>query len=73
MSVLKKTIAAAAALAFVSAPLAASAAPARAEAPVSASKANDGRGKFILPLAALIAVALGIAAASGGSKKPKSP
>lgn len=81
MSVLKKTLVAAAALAFVSAPVAASAAPAkkltvssaRVAAPVQSAKANDGRGGFALPALALVAVILGIIAASSGNGNPSSP
>jgi hypothetical protein len=80
MSVLKKTLAAAAALAFVSAPMAASAAPAkkltlssaRVAAPVSAEKSNKAFSPALAGLA-LLAVIGGIVAASSGNSKPSSP
>lgn len=81
MSVLKKTLVAAAALAFVSAPMAASAAPAkkltvssaRVAAPVSASKSSKGVPGAVAGGVALLAVIGGIVAATGGNNKPSSP
>jgi hypothetical protein len=82
MSVLKKTLVAAAALAFVSAPVAASAASAkkltvssaRVAAPVKSAKSGEAMGSsLVLPLLGLVAVVLGVVAASSGNGSPSSP
>jgi hypothetical protein len=79
MSVLKKTLVAAAALAFVSAPVAASAkkltvSSARVAAPVKSAKSGEAMGSsLVLPLLGLVAVVLGVVAASSGNGSPSSP
>ena len=83
MSVLKNSLSAAAALAFVCAPIAASAAPAakptgkvtRVAAPVKGKKSNammGGPGAIVVVLG-LGALAVGIGAASSGGSSPNSP
>lgn len=80
MSVLKKTLVAAAALAFVSAPMAASAAPAkkltvssaRVAAPVAGVRSNKGVSPVVAGLA-LLAVIGGVVAISDGKGRPSSP
>ena len=78
MSVLKKTLVAAAALAFVSAPMAAPAkkltlSSARVAAPVSASKSNKGMPGGVVAGLALLAVIGGVVAANNGNGSPSSP
>ncbi len=79
MSVLKKTLVAAAALAFVSAPVAASAAPAkkltvsaaRVAAPVSAEKSNKAFSATMLAaLAIAAALTVAVVANNGNSTSP---
>lgn len=79
MSFKKASVAAALAVSMASTPVLAqtSAAPlsvaARSDASVS-GQASDLRGGFIIPLVAIIAVILGIlAATSGGGDRPHSP
>jgi hypothetical protein len=77
MSLKKASVAAAIAVSMVSAPvLAQSAAPlsvaARSGAAVS-GEASDLRGGFIIPLVAIVAIILGVLAATGGSDRPSSP
>jgi len=81
MSLKKASVAAALAVSMVSTPVLAqtaqaSAAPlsvaARSGADIS-SEASDLRGGFIIPLVAVVAIILGILAATGGSDRPHSP
>lgn len=80
MKLLKNTLAVAAAVAMVGGPVAASAAPsaqklsvARVGAPSKGAKSNLGGSPTIIAILAAAAVIGGIAVASGGSNKPKSP
>ncbi|HTU12688.1 MAG TPA: hypothetical protein VMG08_17495 [Allosphingosinicella sp.] len=80
MSLKKASVAAALAVSMASTPVlaqtATSAAPlsvaARSGADMS-GEASDLRGGFIIPLVAIIAVILGVLAATGGSDRPHSP
>jgi hypothetical protein len=77
MSLKKASVAAALALSMASTPvLAQSAAPLSVAASTSATTedANDLRGGFIIPLVAVVAIILGVLAATGGgSDRPHSP
>ncbi len=78
MTVLKNLLAGAAALTLVGAPVIASAATPASKLSVSQSaragsavrKNNQLAGGFLVPLLAAIAIGVGIAIASGGSKSP---
>ena len=78
MSLKKASVAAALAVSMASTPVLAqtSAAPlsvaARSGAAVS-GEASDLRGGFIIPLVAIVAIILGVLAATGGSDRPHSP
>jgi hypothetical protein len=78
MSLKKASVAAALAVSMASTPVLAqtSAAPlsvaARSGAQVS-GEASDLRGGFIIPLVAIVAIILGVLAATSGSDRPHSP
>ena len=78
MSLKKASVAAALAVSMASTPVLAqtSAAPlsvaARSGAQVS-GEASDLRGGFIIPLVAIVAIILGVLAATNGSDRPHSP
>jgi len=80
MSFKKASVAAALAVSMASTPVMAQTAQASA-APLSVAassgavsgEASELRGGFIIPLVAIIAVILGILAATGGSDRPHSP
>ena len=78
MSLKKASVAAALAVSMASTPVLAqtSAAPlsiaARSGADMS-DEASDLRGGFIIPLIAIVAIILGVLAATGGSDRPSSP
>lgn len=81
MSLKKASVAAALAVSMVSTPVLAQTAQASA-APLSVAarsgadisgEASDLRGGFIIPLVAVVAIILGILAATGGSDRPHSP
>lgn len=78
MSFKKASVAAALAVSMASTPVLAqtSAAPlsvaARSGAATS-DEASDLRGGFIIPLVAIVAIILGVLAATGGSDRPHSP
>ncbi len=81
MSLKKASVAAAIAVSMVSTPVLAQTAQASA-APLSVAarsgadisgEASDLRGGFIIPLVAVVAIILGILAATGGSDRPHSP
>jgi hypothetical protein len=78
MSLKKASVAAAIAVSMASTPVLAqtSAAPlsvaARSDAAVS-GEASDLRGGFIIPLIAIVAIILGVLAATGGGDRPSSP
>ena len=78
MSLKKVSVAAALAVSMASTPVLAqtSAAPlsvaARSGAQVS-GEASDLRGGFIIPLVAIVAIILGVLAATNGSDRPHSP
>ena len=80
MSLKKASVAAALAVSMASTPVMAQTAQASA-APLSVAassgavsgEASELRGGFIIPLVAIIAVILGILAATGGSDRPHSP
>jgi hypothetical protein len=44
-----------------------------ARSPTATKKASELRGGFIIPLVAVVAIILGILAATGGSERPHSP
>jgi len=79
MSFKKASVAAALAVSMASTPVLAQSAPSAAPLSVARSSAatgqtNDLRGGFIIPLIAIVAVILGIlAATNGGGSKPHSP
>ncbi len=76
MSFKKASVAAALAVSMVSAPvLAQSAAPlsVAARSGAATSESNELRGGFIIPLVAVVAIILGILAATGGNERPSSP
>lgn len=81
MSLKKASVAAALAVSMVSTPVLAQTAQASA-APLSVAarsgadisgEASDMRGGFIIPLVAIVAIILGVLAATGGSDRPSSP
>ena len=81
MSLKKASVAAVLAVSMVSTPVLAQSAQASA-APLSVAARSGGgvsgetsdlRGGFIIPLVAIIAIILGILAATGGSDRPHSP
>ena len=81
MSLKKASVAAALAVSMVSTPVLAQTAQASA-APLSVAarsgadisgEASDLRGGFIIPLVAVVAIILGILAATGGGDRPHSP
>ena len=81
MSLKKASVAAALAVSMVSTPVLAQTAQASA-APLSVAarsgadisgEASDLRGGFIIPLIAVVAIILGILAATGGGDRPHSP
>ena len=81
MSLKKASVAAALAVSMASTPVLAQSAQASA-APLSVAarsgvdmsgEASDLRGGFIIPLVAVVAIILGILAATGGSDRPHSP
>ena len=76
MSFKKASVAAALAVSMVSTPvLAQSAAPlsVAARSGAATSEANELRGGFIIPLIAIVAIILGILAATGGGDRPSQP
>jgi len=80
MSFKKASVAAALAVSMVSAPVLAQSAPSAAPLSLAArsgattTNSSDMRGGFIIPLAALIAIILGILAITGGGNdRPHSP
>jgi Na+/phosphate symporter len=78
MSLKKASVAAALAVSMASTPVLAqtSAAPLSVAAQSSTSvsgQTSDLRGGFIIPLVAIVAIILGILAATGGSDRPHSP
>jgi len=77
MSLKKASVAAALAVSMASTPViaqtsAASLSVARSGATVS-GQASDLRGGFIIPVIAVVAIILGILAATGGGDRPHSP
>jgi hypothetical protein len=81
MSLKKASVAAALAVSMASTPVLAQSAQASA-APLSVAARSGGgvsgetsdlRGGFIIPLVAIVAIILGILAATGGSDRPHSP
>jgi hypothetical protein len=81
MSLKKASVAAALAVSMASTPVLAQTAQASA-APLSVAarsgadisgEASDMRGGFIIPLVAVVAIILGILAATGGGDRPSSP
>ncbi|HYD12474.1 MAG TPA: hypothetical protein VEC11_06475 [Allosphingosinicella sp.] len=81
MSLKKASVAAALAVSMASTPVLAQTAQASA-APLSVAarsgadisgEASELRGGFIIPLVAVVAIILGILAATGGSDRPHSP
>lgn len=77
MSLKKASVAAAIAVSMVSTPVLAqtSAAPlslAAQSSPLS-GESSELRGGFIIPLVAIVAIILGVLAATGGSDRPHSP
>lgn len=81
MSLKKASVAAALAVSMASTPVLAQSAQASA-APLSVAarsgagisgEASELRGGFIIPLVAVVAIILGILAATGGSDRPHSP
>ena len=81
MSFKKASVAAALAVSMASTPVLAQSAQASAASLSVAARsgadmseeASDLRGGFIIPLVAIIAVILGVLAATGGSDRPHSP
>ena len=76
MSLKKASVAAALAVSMVSAPvLAQSAAPlsVAARSGAATSELSELRGGFIIPLIAVVAIILGVLAATGGSDRPSAP
>ena len=76
MSLKKASVAAALAVSMASAPvLAQSAAPlsVAARSGAATSESNELRGGFIIPLIAVVAIILGVLAATGGGDRPHSP
>ena len=81
MSLKKASVAAALAVSMASTPVLAQTAQASAAALSVAARsgaevsgeASDLRGGFIIPLVAVVAIILGILAATGGSDRPHSP
>ena len=75
MSFKKASVAAMLAVSMVASPvLAQSAAPLSvAASSAEAEDANEVRGGFLIPAIAVVAIILGILAATGGSDRPSSP
>ena len=74
MSFKKASLAAMLAVSMVGTPVLAQTAPAAVERTGAAtSDANELRGGFIIPLIAIVAVILGILAATSGGDDPESP
>jgi len=75
MSFKKASLAAMLAASMVSTPVLAQSAPSAAveRSGAATSDANELRGGFIIPLIAIIAVILGILAATSGGDDPQSP
>ena len=79
MSLKKASLAAVLAVSMAGTPVLAQTAPSAASLSVAersgaaTSDANELRGGFIIPLIAIIAVILGILAATGGGDRPSSP
>jgi sugar phosphate permease len=76
MSFKKASVAAILAVSMASAPVLAQSAASlsvAARSGADASDSNELRGGFIIPLVAVIAIILGIVAATGGKDRPSSP